>query len=578
MTVHATWFGPAEAPLLGFLHMPEGAQARGGVVLCPPLGKEQVVSYRGMVLAAQQLCAAGLVVLRFDYAGTGDSTGTALAPDAVDRWVSSIATAVELMRSTGVRHVSLVGLRMGALLAAASIARCGPLTSMVLWDPVINGRSYLRQQTTLYRVSIGVDRETDGVVSIPSAVLAAEAAAALAALRLASFGADTARQRLLLAMRPSQQNDTVLQALIDASGAERMTLDRQEEFLEPATSQVRIPSRSITEISAWLAGTFPPQRTAAVVPPLRISATVGQAADGSPIIETLQRRGPHGLFTVVTAADSPTHAVVLHSPGTSHRVGAARMYVELARTLAAGSAEVIRFDRRGTGESGVVQHDEVTPMYSAESVVDARNILTSVRAAPQNTTLAGVCAGGWMAMSAALTPGAGAVVLLSPIIWALQTRECKAAAAGIPVDASGLDNVRRSRRLQVKHILRRYLPYPLWRGLGCIGVTQVPEVALSALLRRGVDVTVVLTPPDHTWFVGQRGLEGLRRLHRKGLRPQLVIGEQGDHSLMHRAMRERAMAEVLRAVGHRSADRDAVTVHPVVLGQYAELHEPGRAQ
>ena len=66
MTVHATWFGPAEAPLLGFLHMPEGAQARGGVVLCPPLGKEQVVSYRGMALAAQQLCAAGLVVLRFD--------------------------------------------------------------------------------------------------------------------------------------------------------------------------------------------------------------------------------------------------------------------------------------------------------------------------------------------------------------------------------------------------------------------------------------------------------------------------------------------------------------------------------
>ncbi len=54
-TRFATWFGPEDAPLFGVVDLPADGRCRGAVVLCPPIGKEQVDAYRGMVYLAQQL-------------------------------------------------------------------------------------------------------------------------------------------------------------------------------------------------------------------------------------------------------------------------------------------------------------------------------------------------------------------------------------------------------------------------------------------------------------------------------------------------------------------------------------------
>ena len=93
----STWFGSATSPLLGAVHVPEGSVARGAVVLAPPLGKEQVDSYRGLVLLAQRLCARGLLVLRFDYPGTGDSSGAQDDDGIVEQWQRSVVTAVDFV-------------------------------------------------------------------------------------------------------------------------------------------------------------------------------------------------------------------------------------------------------------------------------------------------------------------------------------------------------------------------------------------------------------------------------------------------------------------------------------------------
>ncbi len=551
MTVHATWFGPQDAALLGFVHIPEDGQARGAVVLCPPLGQEHIDSYRGVGLAAQQLCAAGVVAVRFDYEGTGDSAGDQLAADAVERWISSVATAVELARATGVQCVSLAGLRAGALLAAAAAGRCGPLTSFALWDPVVNGRAYLRQQTTLYRMSVGTDREQDGAVSIPAAVFAAETAKALSSLRLSAFVPALAAQPLLYAVREGAQPDPALRELMDAVGSANLSLNRQEEFLERPSSHFRIPSRSIQQITGWLAESFPARRIPVTAPEVRERACVGHTSDGQPVFETLHRCGPDELFAIETSTGVGNRSLVLYSPAKEHRVGPARMHVELARALAQASVQTVRFDRRGTGDSGAVAWNELTPMYSAESVVDATSVLGLVRSAPAETTVAGLCAGAWLAVMAGLNHRVSSVVMLSPIIWAFQTRDHKIAAAQLTIDRTEAENARLSRRMRIKGTLRRRLPYVLWRWLGGRGVTPVPEVTLAALLRRGIRVTAVMPPADYTWFLDQRGAEGLRRLKRRGLQPDLVLTEAGDHSLLHRSTRETATATVTRVVTRR---------------------------
>jgi len=547
MTVHATWFGREDAPLLGFVHIPEDGQARGAVVLCPPLGQEHIDSYRGVVLAAQQLCAAGVIAVRFDYEGTGNSAGDQLAPDAVERWIRSIVEAVQLARATGVQSVSLTGLRAGALLAAAAAGRCGPLSSFALWDPVVNGRAYLRQQTTLYRMSVGTDSQHDDAVSIPGAAFAPEAAELISSLRLGNFGPAIVAQPLLVATRAGTA-DATLRELIDSAGAAELSLQGQEELLERPSSHFRIPSRSIRQLTERLAEAFPVVGRSVAAPALRERACVSHPSEDQPVSETLRRCGPDGLFAIETSGGSSTRSVVLFSPSKEHRVGPARMHVELARALAAASVQTIRFDRRGTGESGAVAWDEMTPMYSSESAVDAGNVIALAAAAPADTALVGLCAGAWMAVMGALAHRVGSVVMLSPIIWALQTRERKIAAAQLSIDRTESQNARLSRRQRIKGVLRRHLPYVLWRWLGRRGITQVPEVALSALLSRGVRVTAVMPPADYTWFVDQRGLEGLRRLRRRCLYPQLLVTEAGDHSLLHRATREAAMELVSQAV------------------------------
>src|ERR1700753_3966737 len=97
-----TWFGDAASPLFGVVHVPAGSVARAGIVICPPVGKEHVDTYRGLKLLAQRLCERGFAVLRFDYRGTGDSAMPQCSDSAIDDYRDSIQAAVGYLRDSGV--------------------------------------------------------------------------------------------------------------------------------------------------------------------------------------------------------------------------------------------------------------------------------------------------------------------------------------------------------------------------------------------------------------------------------------------------------------------------------------------
>jgi pimeloyl-ACP methyl ester carboxylesterase len=61
----------------------------------------------------------------------------------------------------------------------------------------------------------------------------------------------------------------------------------------------------------------------------------------------------NGLFAMTTQPDTPTGLpiVVLLNAGLVHRVGPFRLYVPLARTLAAAGFPVVRFDQPGVGDA-----------------------------------------------------------------------------------------------------------------------------------------------------------------------------------------------------------------------------------
>src|ERR1700677_697466 len=69
----AFYFTSQGAPIFAWLHQRENTAHDHGVLLCPPIGHEQVHSHRSLRHLAENLADAGHRVLRVDYHGTGDS-------------------------------------------------------------------------------------------------------------------------------------------------------------------------------------------------------------------------------------------------------------------------------------------------------------------------------------------------------------------------------------------------------------------------------------------------------------------------------------------------------------------------
>src|SRR5271155_752297 len=197
MSATALWFGPDERRLFGWVHCHDDGKDRPAVLLCPPLARElnsATFSYR---LLAEALERKGFLAIRFDYDGTGDSAGSHQDPDRVESWVRSIQSAGDLARQCGASSVSLVGLRMGGLLADEAANRMD-VEALVLWDPCKEGRSFVRQQQAIQLLATSDPENSESAVEIPGFVVDPDTLDDLSGLKLLrSAGARSLRTLIL---------------------------------------------------------------------------------------------------------------------------------------------------------------------------------------------------------------------------------------------------------------------------------------------------------------------------------------------------------------------------------------------
>jgi pimeloyl-ACP methyl ester carboxylesterase len=139
-------FGESHEPLFGTYHPPEiERKPSSAVLLCNPFGEEAIRAHRVFRVLAARLAREGAHVLRFDYFGTGDSSGDSDAGTPA-RWERDVRRAHdELMRRSQAAQVMWAGLRYGANLALAASARPVKLSRLILWDPLLTGRDYLAE-------------------------------------------------------------------------------------------------------------------------------------------------------------------------------------------------------------------------------------------------------------------------------------------------------------------------------------------------------------------------------------------------------------------------------------------------
>lgn len=138
------YFRNSGKSLFGIYHPPSSERAlRCGVVICHPIGHEYIHGYRALRQLAHQLARAGFPVLRFDYYGCGDSAGDTVE-GSLPQWIDDIRAAVKEVQSRGaVSKICLIGARMGATLSVLVGGERSDVETVVLWDPVVNGKRYL---------------------------------------------------------------------------------------------------------------------------------------------------------------------------------------------------------------------------------------------------------------------------------------------------------------------------------------------------------------------------------------------------------------------------------------------------
>lgn len=142
----ALFFEGGAGRLFGVLHRPApGAPPGPGFVFCHPFGEEKLWAHRVFVSFARELAARGHPVLRFDYRGNGDSEGD-FSSWSIEGALADIGRAIdELQAATGCPGVVLVGLRLGATLAALAAEWRHEVCAVVLWAPVTDGRQYAQE-------------------------------------------------------------------------------------------------------------------------------------------------------------------------------------------------------------------------------------------------------------------------------------------------------------------------------------------------------------------------------------------------------------------------------------------------
>jgi alpha-beta hydrolase superfamily lysophospholipase len=536
------WFGPESRPLYGWVSRPAGGVARGGAILCPPMGEEGRAAHRTFRRLAEELADAGIVALRFDYDGTGDSAGLQDEPDRVQAWFASIEAARQCLIDLGAPSVAAVGMRLGATLAAAQAAApessgsSGPFSSLVCWDPCLSGRTFLREGEALYGFGeTALETPDDGLRHTPGFQYDAATAAGLRTVDFGKLPADRPlADRVLLLTRDDRPAPPAVLARLEHEPLEQGAASGQGRLLDVPPELSVVPEDALHQVVTWLsAGVDDHPAVPVKAPDAEHPVLVGSEADGAvPVRERVTRLGPTRLVGVV---DEPTDLVpgapwvVLVNVAAEHHIGPGRRWVEWARRWAALGYRVVRIDQTGVGDSPTLPGQADDRAFAPEWIDDMRHVVTELAADGAQVGIVGLCSGSYSAFEVAMWEHVDAVFAINPRLTLYP------AAKGTPV----YTDRRRAAMLPNKPFARlaarrRILAGGLWRIYREFALWHAPLLVPWRVLRRGTVVEIIACPDDAQHFTEVYALRPLLAWmrHRRGFR--LASRPDLDHSLLTR--------------------------------------------
>jgi alpha-beta hydrolase superfamily lysophospholipase len=418
------YFGPEGNRLFGWLHLPSSDARRGlGVVVCNPFGFEEVCAHRSLRQFAMAFSGAGWPSLRFDHAGCGDSEGDEFAPDVPARWLAGVNAAIDTLKAAaGVQQVVLLGVRLGATLAALAGAGRDDVAGLVALAPVVRGRGYIRELTMLGQGGGTAVASRADVLESAGFVMARATEEHLSQLDLRRLERAPA-PRVLIVPRDDIDDGLDWQTPLKALGAEV-----QIERLPGYAKMMEDPQRTVTpqrmiegvvqHLRRWDEALALQPVTPRPLPVEQVLSLPAAAVQERPV--QVPTRDATPLFGVLTeptdAALQPGRpAVLMLNSGAVHHIGPNRLWTRLARQWAARGVTVLRIDLSGVGDSAARPGAPENVVYSAHAMQDVSDALAYLRGTKGagECHLLGLCSGGYHAFKAAV---AGQPVASSTVI------------------------------------------------------------------------------------------------------------------------------------------------------------------
>ncbi|WP_395740778.1 alpha/beta fold hydrolase [Prosthecobacter sp.] len=410
--------------LFAWLHAAAGTVGAHGVVICPPLGHEQVHSHRTLRHLADRLAARGFAVLRPDYLGTGDSDGTEEDPHRLATWLVNVNDAAEWLRNTaGCQKISLVGLRMGAALAVLH-AQHHEVENLVLWSPIVKGRRYVRELTALSQTAQLAAGSSSNCVEAMGFVYTRETLDALAKIDLLSGGVHC--RNVLIASHTSAGGDSALLEHLCQQGmvAEQKVLPGYEGMMAEPHDTV-VPQEALQDIEEWMVSKAPPSapgRRAAPSPGMISMQVSSPAALREFPLRISRAPDLFGIMTEPVEFSDSLPWIVMLNAGAAYRIGPGRLHVQLARQLAALGYPCLRFDLNGLGDSVLAEQGKENDAYAATAFRDVAAVCDFLHAREPGRpiVLMGLCSGAYVAFQSAVQlrhPAIIESVLINPLVF-----------------------------------------------------------------------------------------------------------------------------------------------------------------
>ncbi len=408
----------------GWLH--PGASRRG-VIVCGAHGFEDLCSRSSLRLLAEELSAREIPVLRFDWRGTADSEGDGEAPHRVATWLGNIGEAArKLVDMTGVEEIALVGLRLGALLALEAARDIAPVR-LALLAPPASGRGLKRELEIMSRIFQGKPGAADDAgfdgVSAAGFRISRDTLNDLALVGSRRFSGAQDCATLVLSQNPegSPLADKLRETGADVSvepfeGYAAMMCDPTAAL--PPMKAIRRIADFVAEGAAVIAGgakqsirrslesggdgvlrRYGPPNDGGIDDPAVLATDVWR--------EEAAQFGPDGrlvgIYCQRAAGERRSQAVIFLNSGGVYHIGWARMFVDMARHLAANGVASLRMDLSGVGDSLSPAGPDRAPLFDrglthdVEAAVDwlfSRGI--------RDVSLFGACSGAYQAFHAAI--------------------------------------------------------------------------------------------------------------------------------------------------------------------------------